>query len=179
MALLHPSAILFDIVGLKCSDRGRSCEEHTLCSSMLVQVNSVARIRAEQINVDGKEETAMACFFVADGIDCCKVGFLPRHQIKHKNDYDGKLAQIVEFLETSDSPSDRAARSHRNKGIAQAVILDAERETTRLPAKRDAERETTRLPAKRDITYIDRTTPTCKKKKSTPSKRNKESNANI
>ena len=150
MALLHPSGILFDIVGLKCSDHGRSWEEHTLCSSML-QVNSVVRIRAEQIDVDGKEETAMACFFVADGIDCCKVGFLPRHLIKHKNDYDGKLAQIVEFLETSDSPSDRA-RSHRNKGIAQAVILDAERETTRLPAKRD-------------ITYIDCTTPTRKKKK--------------
>jgi hypothetical protein len=43
----------------------------------------VVRLRKVQVIVDGKEESAVAVFVVSDGIDRCRVGFLPRHLLKH------------------------------------------------------------------------------------------------
>ena len=94
--MAHPSGILVDIVGIESPDRGRSCEEHTVCGAVL-ELDTVVRFRAEQIDVDGEEQTALAVYWVTDGIDRCRVGFLRRHLLKHKKDYDGKLAQIVEY----------------------------------------------------------------------------------
>ena len=62
-----------------------------------------------------------------DGIDRCRVGFLPRHLLKHKTAYNGKLAQIVEFVVDSDSPADRA-KSHQCYGLCRAVLVEAETE---------------------------------------------------
>ena len=121
---VHPSGITVDLVGIKSSDRGRSCEEHACCGSV-VKIDTVVRIRAEQVEVNGREDTAMVVYWVTDGIDRCRVGFLPRHTVKHKASFDGKLAQIVEILGESDSPADRKF-CHRNHGAARAVIINAE-----------------------------------------------------
>ena len=123
MAPFHPTGIIIEIVGLNAADRGRSCEEHTVCGAEALKIDSVVRFRAEQINVNGTEETALAAYWVTDGVYRCKVGFLPRHLIKHKDNYDGKTAQIVEFLDTSTCPSARA-KSLRNCGIARAALLE-------------------------------------------------------
>lgn len=163
MAPSHPSGISVEIVGLKASDRGRSCEEHDVCGSVL-KIDSVVRFRAEQIDVQGKEETALAVYWVTDGVDRCKVGFLPRHLIKHKCEYDGKTAQIVDFLETSESPSDRS-KSHRNMGIAIAALLESTTETTTAIAE-------TIDP---HITYIDRAKRTPSKKRSNTTTKDKDS----
>ena len=120
----HPSQVLVDIVGITKPGSGRSCEEHAICGSLLKH-DTLVRFRAVQINVEGKEETALAVYWVMDGLDRCRVGFLPRHLIKHKEDYDGKLAQVVDLLEESASPSDRA-KSKRNYGVCRAVIVEAE-----------------------------------------------------
>jgi hypothetical protein len=125
------------------------------------------RFRAEQINVNGKEETALAVYWVTDGIDRCKVGYLPRHLVKHKHDYDGKIAQIVEFLEGSDSPSDRA-KSHRNVGVAIGALLETTTGTAETMA--DAEDKDPH------ITYIDRAKRTPTKKISTTASKDKDSN---
>jgi hypothetical protein len=162
MAPSHPSGISVEIVGLKAPDRGRSCEEHDICGSVL-KIDSVVRFRSEQIDVNGKEETALAVYWVTDGIDRCKVGFLPRHLIKHKHEYDGKTAQIVEFLEASDSPSDRA-KSQRNMGVAIGALLEA---TTK---KATATAETKANDEDPHITYIDRAKRTPTKKRSSKDK---------
>jgi hypothetical protein len=60
---------------------------------------------------------------VTDGVDQCKVGFLPRHLIKHKDNYDGKTAQIVKFLDTLTCASARAKSLHIC-GIARAALLE-------------------------------------------------------
>ena len=106
----HPSVILIDIVGINASDKGRSCEEHANCGSVL-KIDTLVRFRSIQIWCNGEEETALAVYWVMDGMDPCRVGFLPRHLLKHKTAYNGKLAQIVEFVADSDSPADRA-KSH-------------------------------------------------------------------
>ena len=65
-------------------------------------VDTIVRFRVVQILGDeGKEETAIAAYWVTDGIDRCGVGFLPRDCVKHKSDFDGKLLQFTEFLSKS------------------------------------------------------------------------------
>ena len=122
----HPSGILVDIVGINASDKGRSCEEHANCGSVL-KIDTLVRFRSVQIWCDGQEEMALAVYWVTDGIDRCRVGFLPRHLLKHKEAYNGKLAQIVEFVAESNSPADRA-KSHRCYGLCRAVLVEAEME---------------------------------------------------
>jgi hypothetical protein len=164
MAPFHPTGIIIEIVGLNAADRGRSCEELTVCGAEVLKINSVVRFRAEQINVNGTEETALAVYWVTDGVDQCKVGFLPRHLIKHKDNYDGKTAQIVEFLETLTCPSARA-KSLRNCGIARAALLEGP-----VPKAAAATVNNVEDPG---IIYIERTqrTPTKKRTKSPTKKK--------
>ena len=51
----------------------------------------------------GAEETAVAAYWVTDGIDRCRVGFLPRHLIRRAQFYDGKLVQVVAMLADSEA----------------------------------------------------------------------------
>jgi hypothetical protein len=118
----HPRGTTVDIVGIEAPGNGRSCEEHDICGSVLME-DSVVRIRCVQVVVDGLEESALACFWITDGIDRCRVGFLPRHYVKHWEDFEGRLAQIVEFYKDSDSPEKRR-KNYRNSGCCKAVLID-------------------------------------------------------
>jgi hypothetical protein len=122
----HPSGITVDIVGIEASDRGRSCENHKVCGSVLAP-DVVVRFRAVQVDMgEGKEEAAIAAYWVSGGVDCCRVGFLRRHMVKYKEEYDGVLAQITEvFNDKTESPSDRE-KYHRNKGCCRACLIEAE-----------------------------------------------------
>ena len=139
----HPSGVTVDIVGLQASNNGRSCEKHKACGTLLVP-DVVVRFRAvklERVVDDGNpvvEADALAVYHVTGGIDGCRVGFLRRHLLQYKEEYDGRLAQVVEvFGKDSESPTDRA-KHHRNMGCARAVLIEAEyRESTSSPpAKR-------------------------------------------
>ncbi len=61
----HPPSVIVEIVGTLMSDRGRSCEEHAVCGSMLEE-DMFVRLRKVQVLVDGCEETAIACIWVTD-----------------------------------------------------------------------------------------------------------------
>ena len=119
----HPCGITVEIVGIGRSDRGRSCEEHDVCSTVL-QEDSVVRIRRVQIIGEmGKEESALAVYWISDGIDRCRVGFLPRHLMKQWQVYDGRIAQVVEVYEGSERPTKRR-KNTRNCGCCEAVLID-------------------------------------------------------
>jgi len=121
----HPSGITLDIVGINASDQGRSCEIHKCCGAVL-EVDMVIRLRSIQILVNGKEETAIAAYRVSGGVDSCRVGFARRHLLKYKDDYDARLAQVLEiFNDTTENPSDRM-KAHRNRGCCQVVLIEAE-----------------------------------------------------
>ena len=90
----HPSGVIVEIVGTLMDSNGRSCEEHAVCGSVLVE-DMVVRLRKVQVLVDGCEETAIACYWVTDGVDRCRVGFLMRHMVKHAAPCDGALAQVM------------------------------------------------------------------------------------
>jgi hypothetical protein len=101
------------------------------------KVVQLARKPVNDANPD-TESTAISVVIVSDGVDSCRVGFLRRHLLKYKDEYDGRLAQITEiFSDKSTSPSDRA-KHHRNMGCARAVLIEAEYRdsTTSPPAKK-------------------------------------------
>ena len=107
MPPFHPSpGITVEIVGIARGDRRRSCEEHDICGAVL-QEDSVVRIRHVQIAGEetATEKSALACYWISDGIDRCCVGFLSRHLVKQWREYDGRIAQVVDLYEGSDSPT--------------------------------------------------------------------------
>ena len=135
MAATHPSGISVTIVGIEAATSGRSCEEHDICGSVL-QEDVVVRIRKVQVLIDGSEESALAVYWVSDGIDRCRVGFLQKHLVKHWKNYDGRLAQVTELFKGSDNSSKRKL-NHKNKGSCTAVLIDAVRaEQEEPPTKR-------------------------------------------
>ena len=64
----------------------------------------------------------MAVYWVTDGLDRCRVGFMPRHYVKHKEQFDGQLAQVVKIYGESDNRYERSLH-HRNKGMCLCAII--------------------------------------------------------
>jgi hypothetical protein len=85
----------------------------------------VVRLRKVQILVEGKEETAIAAVWVNDGIDRCRVGFLPRHMVKHAARYDGAVAQVTRVFSGDQEKCDTAERRafYKNHGCCLAAII--------------------------------------------------------
>jgi hypothetical protein len=138
----HPPGITVELLGIDASDQGRSCEEHDVCGE-IVDLDVVVRLRRTQVVIDGVEETAIAAYWVTTGIDRCRVGFLPKFTVKHWQQFDGKLAQVVEMYRDSESPSKRS-KAHRNKGACQLVLIECVQDNnTSDPVKRKRKDPTT------------------------------------
>jgi hypothetical protein len=95
--LFHPTGVVVEIVGMEMDDRGRSCEEHRNCGEVMGK-DVVVRLWKVQIQVEGREETAIAAYWVTDGVDFCRVGFLQRHMVKQATRFNGALAQVTHVL---------------------------------------------------------------------------------
>jgi hypothetical protein len=120
----HPPGVVVEIVGTLMSDRGRSCEEHAVCGSVLEE-DMVVRLRKVQVLVDGCEEAAIACIWVTDGVDHCRVGFLMRHMVAHATRYDGALAQVTRVFSGDEKECSREERRmyHAKRGFCYATII--------------------------------------------------------
>ncbi len=94
----HLTSVVVEILGMEMGDRGCSCEEHASNCGEVMAKDVVVRLWKVQIQVEGKEETAIAANRVIDGINCCHVGFLPCHMVRHVTRYDGALAQVIHVL---------------------------------------------------------------------------------
>ena len=85
----------------------------------------VVRLRKMQLMIEGKEESAITSIWVTDGVNCCRIGFVPHHMVKHTTRYDGALVQVTRVLsdnaETCDTVEQRLF--HRNKGFCLAAII--------------------------------------------------------
>jgi hypothetical protein len=67
-SMKHPPGIVVEIVGTEMGCQGRSCDEHAVCSAVL-EKDMVVCLRKVQVLVEGHEETAIACYWVTDGIE--------------------------------------------------------------------------------------------------------------
>ena len=73
--------------------------------------------------IDGKEESAIAAFWVSDGISRCRVGYLPKFHVTHWKSLQGALAQITEiYTEDSKSPT-KQQKHYRNSACAIGALI--------------------------------------------------------
>ena len=116
----HPSGIIVEIVGMERSNQGCSCEEHLNCREVMAE-DVIVRLRKVIFLVEGKEETAIAAIWINDGIDCCRVGFLPRHMVKHT----GVVAQCTRIFSGDTEACDSAECHvfHKNHGSCLTGII--------------------------------------------------------
>jgi hypothetical protein len=123
--VFHPPGIVVEILDTEASDQGRSCEEHPINCVEVLEPDVVVRLRKVQLMVEGREETAIAAVWVTDGMDRCRVGFLPRHMVKHAARYDGSLVQVTRVLRADPTCCDLAERRvrHHNRGCCLATII--------------------------------------------------------
>ena len=92
----HPRGDGIDIVGTEEGSNGCTCENHTVACGKLLEEDMVHRLRKCQITDEHEYEmTAIAVVWVIEGNDRCRVGFLPRHCVKHMDFYNGRLVQVV------------------------------------------------------------------------------------
>lgn len=119
----HPPGFVITIVGTEMNNNGRSCEEHHTCGEVLC-LDSVVRLRLEKFLQDGREKDALAVYWVTDGVDRCRVGFIPRYALREKHKYDGVLAQITTLYNKCEDKMAKAF-SKRNYGACKATIIDS------------------------------------------------------
>jgi hypothetical protein len=62
------------------------------------------------------EETAIAAYWITDGVDRCQVGFLPRHCIHQARNFDGCIVQVVAFLLAQSENASERRHSRNNRG---------------------------------------------------------------
>ena len=118
-------ANLVEFVGSQMSCLGRSCEEHEMCGDEVLKEDVVVRLRTVQLVVDGKEEKAIEVVWVTEGMDRCRVGFLPRHMVRHAARYNGVLAQVTRVFNgnLADCSSMERRAYHIHHGFTKAVII--------------------------------------------------------
>ena len=105
----HPTGETVEILGLNPATNGRSCPDHDNCGSV-VKPDVVVRLRKVQVIIQGKEESAIAAYWVTDGIDSCHVGFLPKHCVRHWTD---RIPSTTPGAEPPrDAKDSGSARSH-------------------------------------------------------------------
>jgi hypothetical protein len=129
----HPSSLVLDILGIAVGDRGRRCEDHMVCCSELLEEDFVVRLRMERILVPNflagkgkkQEETAITVNCVTDGVDRCRVGFLPRANALDREIYDGVLCQVTEVFSKSDPSRAICEKWYKNKRFARATVISA------------------------------------------------------
>jgi hypothetical protein len=93
--VFHPPSIVVEIVGTEANDQGRSCKEHPFNCSKVLEPDVVVRLWKVQVMVEEREETTIAAVWVNDRMDCCRIGFLPCHMVKHAARYNGLLVQVT------------------------------------------------------------------------------------
>ena len=105
------------------SCQGRLCDEHDICGEVLKE--NVVHLRKIQLMVEGKEETAIAAIWVTDGINCCRIGFVHCHMVKHAAKYNGALAQVTPVFNSNPETCNSTERGlfFNNKGYCHALII--------------------------------------------------------
>ena len=129
----HPSGLVLDIIGIAAGDRGRRCEDHMVCCGELLEEDFVVHLRMERILVPDflarkgkkREELAITVNWVTDGVDRCRVGFLPWAYALEGAIYNGVLCQVTEIFSKSDPSRVICEKWYKNKGFVQATVISA------------------------------------------------------
>ena len=120
----HSHGDTVKIIGVNSPTKRRSCEEHPICGEVVIE-DVVLHLMKVQVLMNQQEQSAIAAFWVLDGIDHCCIGYLPKVYVKNWKQYDGALIQVVKvYSGDSDSPT-KCQKFHRNHELAMAVIISS------------------------------------------------------
>ena len=72
---------------------------------------------------DGTYTSIIAAFRVTNGIDDCRVGYLPEGYNIHHEKLEGRLVQVLDIFKESHGTRKRAI-STANEGICMAMLID-------------------------------------------------------
>lgn len=112
-----------ELIGLRASTNGRSCESHVCCGEHL-SADDLIRFKFCVLEFEYGIEEAVKAVRIRDGTESCVVGFLPRNIVaSSKNKFLDKFAQVIELYEYSENRTKRR-KSHKNLGIASFRLLD-------------------------------------------------------
>ena len=67
-----------------------------------------------QICNGGVNDSALAVYWVTDGVDKCQVGFTSCHLFKHCDKFDGALAQVTEVYSLNDTSNHKRQKVYKN-----------------------------------------------------------------
>ena len=111
-----------EIVGLKASNNGRSCESHACCGSVIIP-DDLVRFKLTIAEVNGVAEEAIKAVRIRDGTETCTIGFLPRNVVvSDKAKYIGAFAQVLELYEHSENIAVQR-KNKRNAGMCSFRLL--------------------------------------------------------
>ena len=126
------SGLVLDIIGIAAGERGCRCEDNMVCCGDLLEEDSVVRLRMERILVPNflagkgrkkREVTAITINWVTDGVDRCRVGFLPRAYALEGAIYDRVLCRVTEVFSKSDPSHVIREKWYINKVFARATVI--------------------------------------------------------
>ena len=141
----HPRGDTVEIVGVNSPTNGRSCEEHRICGEVVIE-DVVLRLRKVQVQMNQQEHSAIAAFWVSDGIDRGGIGYLPKVYVKNWKQYDGSFVQVIEvYSADSDSPT-KCQKFHRNHCLAVAVIISSTEPCSPVAKKQKTNSPTSKSP---------------------------------
>ena len=69
-----------------------------------------------------KKQQSLLRHWVTDGVDRCRVGFLPRHCVRKAEYFDGRLVQVVTMCANSENPRHRQF-ARWNRGACYAADI--------------------------------------------------------
>ena len=113
-----------EILGLRGTTNGRSCEQHACCGA-IVRPNDCVRFKAAVVPIDGVDQAGIKAVLILDGTELCTVGFLGKSIAALKKTSDkfvNKFAQVIELYDSSENAAKRA-KSHNNLGVCSFRLL--------------------------------------------------------
>lgn len=119
----HSISPFIQVCGTERNTSGRQCEQHQTCGLQL-QVGMLLRLKKTMADIEGTMQLVVGAYIFSQGHPTCLVGFLPRSKVKWADKYDGKFAQVDEFLCFSESRYERE-KSHGKGGIVNCTLLDS------------------------------------------------------
>ncbi len=111
-----------EIVGIYCSNNGRSCEMHECCGETL-EADQVLRFKKELVFEDGEVIVRVKVVRIHNGQEKCHVGYLPRVVVRYMADkYIEQFAVVMEIYKESEEAY-KNVKSRHNGGMASFRLI--------------------------------------------------------
>ena len=120
-----------EILGLRGTTNGRSCEQHACCGE-IVRPNDCVQFKAAVVLIDGVDQAGIKAVLILDGTELCTIDFLGKNisALKKTSDkfvlsdkFVNMFTQVIELYDSRENAAKRA-KSHNNLGVCSFRLLE-------------------------------------------------------